>query len=268
MTPTFRILIAEAEGRWRESLVQALTDEGHHVRITVDLNEVYEALTSLPAMADALDVVIVAEQLNGQSGLDVIYRAWRKLTERHEPECDAPDALRFVPNVAVITTLHEDHELLDLLRKRGVVMFLDRSAALAQSVAIIGRLTYGRYRRAARFSVKWGVQLVRNEERWRGTMVDISTSGCQIVLGRKEQAEGLSTGQTLSLVLSHPMEEGQLSLKVTIRRMRQLKALFGSRTSLGVSFDETADHAAKIGELVDLAKALSSVFYRSSLDLR
>ena len=254
----FRVGIAECPEDWRDKFAHALAEEGHSVTPLDDEGAVTDVLSD--KKSSTIDVLVLSDSIGTKGGIELL-RAIQSATS-------ASASVRVPPRLVYLSDGDETERDIDELTQLGVSLFLRRDAPLAQSVADIGRLTYGRVRRAKRYFVKWRVQLTTEEQgKVRGTMVDVSRSGCQIVLPRKHEVTTVGVGKTVHLEIGNPAGGNMYQVTAVVRRQRTLRVLLGSRIGIGVSFNDDPETTGAIEQLVEWAKAAEALLRSHTLNI-
>ena len=241
----FRILIADADSPWRDEIARALAEEGHTVTPQTDPDRLVEALCGAPEDS-AWDVALVGEQIGEVSGVDVIYRVWRQRVTREEID---PESL--LPRLLLITNVREDSEFLELMRRRGVVGFLDRQDRLAESVARFSRVGFASQRLHPRYSTKRKARIVAGDEHVSAVLIDLSLSGAQIVLAGKEVPPSMHLGTSVRLSFACASDGSEIVCTARVCRHRVRRGLYRQRPAVGLQFvDLDAAARAKIENMI------------------
>ena len=252
----FRIALLEEPTDWRDKLVAALREEGHAVTL---VNEAQEILPHAASSGDekAFDLIIIAERVGLTDGWQLVGAMHaEKMAAKHR-EDQLPGAHLVFLSASPMTSMQ-----LEKLAAQEVKLMLHRKMPLARVVADIGRLTFGERRGAQRYGVKWRAGILFGDQFFRGTMVDLSETGCQVVLARGQDATPLTVGVSVKVKIAHPVEGDDCICEGVVRRHRRLKVLFSSRVSLGVSFHGDGS-SMLIADLVNWAKTIDGHLRRA-----
>jgi hypothetical protein len=83
-----------------------------------------------------------------------------------------------------------------------------------------------------------------------GTVVDLSKEGCQVVLARGQRIEIITPETHLRIAIHSASGGGDFICPAVVKRIRNLKALFRSRISLGLLFEKDQAEAAGVRQLI------------------
>jgi hypothetical protein len=230
-----KVLVADVDVEWRSALLEQL--ETHHlpreaIAITEHGIDVQRALLDLESPPT---VLVTAHHLRGMGGLEAIYQARLLRTGRPLPE-------RSKPTLCLIAEVRSDIELLDLLRKRGVRVFVQREDPLEDTVQVILNAHFGDMRGAPRYPVKIPVEIDIEGKRALGVIENISDGGCLLAVRDKKVTSGCTVGNQVGLRFE--VEECKVACLAEIRQLTARRKLLGDLVLIGVLFD-VADFDSK-----------------------
>ena len=223
-----KVLVADVDIEWRSALLEQL--ETHHlppdaVATTEHGIDVQQALLDQEGPPT---VLVAAHHLKGMGGLEAIYQANRLRAGRATP-------VRSKPTLCLIAEVRSDVELLDLFRKRGVRLFVQREDPLEDTAQLLLNAHFGDMRRAPRYPVNIPVEIDIEGKSVPGIIENLSDGGCLLAVRDKKVTGGCTVGNQVGLRFE--AQECRVACLAEIRQLAARRKLLGSVVLIGVRFD-------------------------------
>lgn len=237
-----RILLAHLDDPWRASMREAFELESElEVRVTDDGTELLRMLTQ-PSSGPA--AVVVGPGLRTLSGPDALFQAERQMKAAGLSRDAWP-----VRVIALVTEVRADVDLLELLRQRGVTVFLYGAEPAQRSKAEVMAAVFARRRAHDRLLVELPIDLEFGGTSARARTVDLSQGGSMMTVPTKKMKVLPGIGARVVVELTH--NDRAIRLDGEVRRVSEGRRFFQGQVTLAIRFVDLSEQSlAALSELI------------------